>query len=289
MVTLKKLKENVYAIQVGCETCGGAHLDKECPLREDVKSVEEVKYGEFRQSFPNNSGNSARYRVGPSGYYTRMDNQPPSGERKPSLTEMISKYMKQSVKKEAEHDEWLRKFQESTTPRATCRGSIGSQDYRKSQKNQDFVILDMVEDLRMPIILGRPPLAMAYAKVDVLRKLISLGVGNQKEIDYRCSMLDHGEPWEIETVEEPNRKHDIDLSSIVNQRVHWCRAILQQKGDVYKFWASCDPYDDQCDGGDFPDNTEKKCYWGCLNDYKRLDVAWKGMSFKDWVKVSHGK
>ncbi|GJU62644.1 hypothetical protein Tco_1244479 [Tanacetum coccineum] len=28
---MKKLKENVHAIQVGCQICGGAHLDKECP------------------------------------------------------------------------------------------------------------------------------------------------------------------------------------------------------------------------------------------------------------------
>nr|GEY99250.1 hypothetical protein [Tanacetum cinerariifolium] len=62
---MKKLKENVHAIQLGCETYGRAHLDKECPLHEDVKSIEEVKYGEFGRSFPNNSINGARYRVGP--------------------------------------------------------------------------------------------------------------------------------------------------------------------------------------------------------------------------------
>ncbi|GKF62909.1 hypothetical protein Tco_0182963, partial [Tanacetum coccineum] len=38
---MKKLKGNVHDIQVGCKTCGGAHLDKECPLYEEVKSVEE--------------------------------------------------------------------------------------------------------------------------------------------------------------------------------------------------------------------------------------------------------
>ncbi|GKF50899.1 hypothetical protein Tco_0147366 [Tanacetum coccineum] len=40
---MKKLKENVYAIQVGCQLCGGPHLNKECPLNEEVKSMEEVK------------------------------------------------------------------------------------------------------------------------------------------------------------------------------------------------------------------------------------------------------
>ncbi|GJW41165.1 hypothetical protein Tco_0067010 [Tanacetum coccineum] len=46
----------------------------------------------------------------------------------------------------------------------------------------DFVILDMVEDFRMPIILGRTLLATAHAKVDIFRKSISLEVGNEKVI-----------------------------------------------------------------------------------------------------------
>ncbi|GKE49246.1 hypothetical protein Tco_1480504 [Tanacetum coccineum] len=46
----------------------------------------------------------------------------------------------------------------------------------------DFVILDMVEDLRMPIILERPLLATAHAKVDIFRKSISLEVGSEKVI-----------------------------------------------------------------------------------------------------------
>nr|GEV55248.1 hypothetical protein [Tanacetum cinerariifolium] len=181
----------------------------------------------------------------------------------------------------------LRKL--NMTPQTTCRGSIGSQDYEKSQKNQvDFVILDMVEDVRIPIILARKLLATTDAEVDVLRLLILLEVGNEKvifkiknnlnephiesvcairneesvtdddlmkidhdlfiynsescikthefnyllvlnpdvfsyevyvkesheEIDYRCHMLDQGELWEIETVEEPNKERDIDLSSL---------------------------------------------------------------------------
>ncbi|GKF04344.1 hypothetical protein Tco_0035012 [Tanacetum coccineum] len=34
---MKKLKENDQAIQVGCQICKGPHLDKECPLNEEVK------------------------------------------------------------------------------------------------------------------------------------------------------------------------------------------------------------------------------------------------------------
>ncbi|GKC37718.1 hypothetical protein Tco_1050102, partial [Tanacetum coccineum] len=46
---MKKLKENVHAIQVGCQICREAHLNKECPQNEEVKSIEEVKYDEFKR------------------------------------------------------------------------------------------------------------------------------------------------------------------------------------------------------------------------------------------------
>ncbi|GKD52598.1 hypothetical protein Tco_1281574, partial [Tanacetum coccineum] len=83
-------------------------------INEEVNNVKEVMYGEFRRPFLSNDRNGARYRVGPSGYYTRMDNQPLSGKRKLILTEMITRYMEELTKKEAEHDQWLKKFQEST-------------------------------------------------------------------------------------------------------------------------------------------------------------------------------
>ncbi|GJR35245.1 hypothetical protein Tco_1210929 [Tanacetum coccineum] len=100
---MKKLKESVHAIQVGCQTCGGVHLDKDCPLNEEVKNVEEVKYGEFSRPFPNNYKNDDRFNRG--GY-----DQPSLGERRPNLTEIINKYMVEASKKHVEQDEWLRKF-----------------------------------------------------------------------------------------------------------------------------------------------------------------------------------
>ncbi|GKF86703.1 hypothetical protein Tco_0254530 [Tanacetum coccineum] len=60
-----------------------AHLDKHCPLKKGVKSIEEAKYGESRRPLPFSNG--AKYRVGPPGYYTRIDNRPPLGETRPSL------------------------------------------------------------------------------------------------------------------------------------------------------------------------------------------------------------
>ncbi|GKC42584.1 hypothetical protein Tco_1060306 [Tanacetum coccineum] len=100
---MKKLKENVHAIQVGCQLCKGAHLDKDCPLNEEVKSAEPVKYEEF--SPPPPFGNNSKYRVGPPGYYTRIDNRQPFGEKKPSLEDLMNKHLEESARRRAEMEE----------------------------------------------------------------------------------------------------------------------------------------------------------------------------------------
>ncbi|GKD71807.1 hypothetical protein Tco_1325897, partial [Tanacetum coccineum] len=92
---MMKPKENVHGIQVGCQTFGGSHLDKEYPQNKEVKSVEEVKYGEFRCSSPFSNG--AKYHVGPPGYYTRIDNRKSFGEKRPSLEELMNKPLEEST------------------------------------------------------------------------------------------------------------------------------------------------------------------------------------------------
>ncbi|GJQ94624.1 putative reverse transcriptase domain-containing protein [Tanacetum coccineum] len=46
----------------------------------------------------------------------------------------------------------------------------------------DFVILDIVKDKKFPIILGRPMLATAHARIDVFRGKISLEVEKEHNI-----------------------------------------------------------------------------------------------------------
>ncbi|GJZ84284.1 hypothetical protein Tco_0649623 [Tanacetum coccineum] len=111
---MKKLKENVHAIQVGCQICEGPHLDKECPLNEEVKQVDKVKYGEFGHPAPFNKISGAKFRVGPPGYYTRTDNQTSAGEKKPNLAETINKYMEEATKRQTKQDEWLKTFCQNT-------------------------------------------------------------------------------------------------------------------------------------------------------------------------------
>ncbi|GJR33262.1 putative reverse transcriptase domain-containing protein [Tanacetum coccineum] len=46
----------------------------------------------------------------------------------------------------------------------------------------DYIILDMLEDIKVPLILGRPFLSIARAKIDVYKRKITLRVGEEKII-----------------------------------------------------------------------------------------------------------
>ncbi|GJT67187.1 hypothetical protein Tco_1018667 [Tanacetum coccineum] len=46
----------------------------------------------------------------------------------------------------------------------------------------DFIIFDIPEDIKVPLILGRPFLSTAHAKIDVFKRNITLRVGEEKII-----------------------------------------------------------------------------------------------------------
>ncbi|GJZ15844.1 putative reverse transcriptase domain-containing protein, partial [Tanacetum coccineum] len=72
----------------------------------------------------------------------------------------------------------------------------------------DFVILDMPEDSRIPIILGRPFLATARAMIDVFNKKITLKVGDDEVI------------FDMEqSIKKPSTEDD-DLDGTINEETH---------------------------------------------------------------------
>ncbi|GKB74128.1 retrovirus-related pol polyprotein from transposon TNT 1-94 [Tanacetum coccineum] len=66
----------------------------------------------------------------------------------------------------------------------------------------DFVILDIVVDNKVPIILGRPMLATAHARIYVFGKKISLEVGTEKV---------------PEELEEPERLEEFLMNDDINR------------------------------------------------------------------------
>ncbi|GJZ77413.1 reverse transcriptase domain-containing protein [Tanacetum coccineum] len=136
---MKKLKESVHAIQVGCQICEGPHLDKDCPLNEEVKQVEEVRYGEFGRTTPFNGNNGGKFRVGPPGYYTKTDNRPPYGERRQSLEELLAKHQEESARRSTEMEVWIKKLQENA--------EINTRNQSASLKNLETQIEQLTKEI----------------------------------------------------------------------------------------------------------------------------------------------
>ncbi|GJV08047.1 hypothetical protein Tco_1345703 [Tanacetum coccineum] len=61
---IKKVNEKVYAAQVGCEQCKGPHYTKDCPQKEEEKTLEEAYYTQFGGPFQGGG-----YRATALGYY----------------------------------------------------------------------------------------------------------------------------------------------------------------------------------------------------------------------------
>ncbi|GJZ81935.1 hypothetical protein Tco_0646929 [Tanacetum coccineum] len=103
---IKKLKENVHAVQVGCQICEGPHLDMDCPLNEEVQQVKELRYREFGRKTPFNRNKGGRQ----------------------ILAETIKKYIEEASMRLIKQDEWLKTF---------CH------NLEKSQNHHDEIIKDL--------------------------------------------------------------------------------------------------------------------------------------------------
>ncbi|GJX63949.1 ribonuclease H-like domain-containing protein [Tanacetum coccineum] len=68
---IKKVNEKVYPTQVGCEQCKGPHYTKDCPLKEEGKTLEEAYYTQFGASFQGGG-----YRAIAPGFYQRNSVNP---------------------------------------------------------------------------------------------------------------------------------------------------------------------------------------------------------------------
>ncbi|GKE30727.1 hypothetical protein Tco_1446111 [Tanacetum coccineum] len=77
---IKKVNKKVYVAQVGCESCGRPHYTKDCPLKEEGKTLEEAYYTQFGVSFPQ----GGRYTTAP-GFYQRDSRNPLYQERRQTI------------------------------------------------------------------------------------------------------------------------------------------------------------------------------------------------------------
>ncbi|GJS74542.1 putative reverse transcriptase domain-containing protein [Tanacetum coccineum] len=194
---IKKVNENFYAAQVGCEQCKGPYYTKDCPLKKEGKTLEEAYYTQFGGPFQ-----GGEYRAATLGFYQRNNTNPLYQERRQSMKDTLSKFMNESVLQER----GFGSLPSSTeaNPRDQVKSisttiKAGSYPIRhKTVKYPkgiaenvlvgigkftfpiDFIILDMPEDIKVPLILGRPFLSTACAKIEVYKRKITSRVGEER-------------------------------------------------------------------------------------------------------------
>ncbi|GJQ98618.1 hypothetical protein Tco_0009757 [Tanacetum coccineum] len=134
----QKYHDGTISRNVGSNSSDGlAALD--CPLNEEVKQVEEVRYGEFGRTTPFNESNGGKFCVGPPGYYTKTDSRPPYGERRLSLGELLSKHQEESAQKNIKIEVWIKKLQENAI--------INARNQSASLKNLETQIEQLTKEI----------------------------------------------------------------------------------------------------------------------------------------------
>ncbi|GJR39332.1 hypothetical protein Tco_1215016 [Tanacetum coccineum] len=60
------------------------------------------------------------------------------------------------------------------------------------------------------------------------------------------------------------------------RKSHWCALIYRQNNGIQEVWASCNPSNEECDGGSLR-NNEIRCYWESENDNNRVNIEWNDL------------
>ncbi|GKF56652.1 hypothetical protein Tco_0166992 [Tanacetum coccineum] len=100
---INNVNEKVYAAQVGCELCKGPHYTKDFPQKEKWKTLEEAYYTQF--SAPYQPG--GQYRAAGPGFYQRNNGNSSYPDRRPSMEELVTKFMAESAKRHEENSNKL--------------------------------------------------------------------------------------------------------------------------------------------------------------------------------------
>ncbi|GJW76743.1 putative reverse transcriptase domain-containing protein [Tanacetum coccineum] len=130
----------------------------------------------------------------------------------------------------------------------------------------DFIILDIPDDIKVPLILGRPFLSTARAKIDVYKRKITLRVGEEKIIFKKTLVLNSSlDPFledyiELNDLNEPfklRRNQGDDLIPTIKE----CEVIEEFRTRDKDLDIGIDDYPSYCD-------NDKKIHIDCAHNLK---------------------
>ncbi|GJS06382.1 putative reverse transcriptase domain-containing protein [Tanacetum coccineum] len=117
---IKKVNEKVYAAQVGCEKYKEPHYTKDCPLKEEGKTLEEAYYTQFGAPFQQGE----QYRAAPPGFYQRNNANPSYQEQRQSMEESLSKFMSELAKRHEKNFNLIKEIRASTDAAIRNQGAL---------------------------------------------------------------------------------------------------------------------------------------------------------------------
>ncbi|GJR07077.1 hypothetical protein Tco_0530061 [Tanacetum coccineum] len=97
------------ADELGIGYVKGPHYTKDCPLKEERKTLEEAYYTQFGGPFQGGG-----YRATTLGFYQRNNANPSYQERRQSMEDTLSKFMGESAKRHEENSNLIKEIRAST-------------------------------------------------------------------------------------------------------------------------------------------------------------------------------
>ncbi|GJZ29417.1 hypothetical protein Tco_0574064 [Tanacetum coccineum] len=174
----KKVNEKVYATQVGCELCKGPHYTKDCPLKEEgsygAQYLEAYSYGAtcLYDSLPRKEKDPGSFTL--PCYINNIFFENSFADLGASVTVMpLSAYLNLGLG-ELAHTKLTVEIADRIVkhPKGIAKNILVG--IGKFVFPIDFIILDMPEDVKVPLILRRQFLSTAHAKIDVFKRKIIL-------------------------------------------------------------------------------------------------------------------
>ncbi|GJU48402.1 hypothetical protein Tco_1217957 [Tanacetum coccineum] len=244
---IKKVNEKVYAAQVGCEQCKGPHYTKDCPLKEEGKTLEEAYYTQFGQS----------------------------------MEDTLSNFMSESAKRHEENSNLTKEIRALTDAAIQDQGaSIKTLEIQIGQISKIFLIrrihwTELYTDVRDKTnddsVSKSPFLSTARAKIDVYKRKITLRVGEERivftSVKPASSLIKRVYMLSLRERMELDLEARLIGETLVNQEDDLMPTI--EEGEVIEEFKT---RDDELDAGidDYPSyfDYDKKIHIDCAHNFK---------------------
>ncbi|GKA64793.1 hypothetical protein Tco_0764500 [Tanacetum coccineum] len=119
------------------------HYTKDCPLKEEGKTLEEAYYTQFGTPFQQ----GWQYRAAALGFYQRNNANPSYQERRQSMEESLSKFISESTKRHKENSNLIKEIRASTNAAIRNQGaSIKTLEIQIGQMNK-FILTNVEADM----------------------------------------------------------------------------------------------------------------------------------------------